>query len=78
MSRDAGENWQRLKGNLPNPLRVTAIAVAPDAPNIIFVGSETGPNGTGVFLSTTGGNSWTNVIGNILRSYLKSVRPKRT
>lgn len=66
MSGDAGENWQRLKGNLPYPLRVTAIAVAPNAPNIIFVGSETGPNGTGVFLSTTGGNSWTNVTNNIL------------
>ena len=57
---DGGATWTRLQGGLPDQLNPNQIAIHPQSPNIIFMGSET-VNG-GVYKSTDGGTSWTKLL----------------
>lgn len=47
---DAGLNWQKLDP----PEYVTALAISPNDPNVIFAGT-----GKGIFVSNDGANTWT-------------------
>ncbi|MBL8481220.1 MAG: hypothetical protein JNJ60_03415, partial [Rhodocyclaceae bacterium] len=70
-SSDGGATWAQLKTGLPSPDRMgrTSLAVAASNPKIIYAlcaDASAGNNDgvLGVFRSTNGGNSWTNIAGN--------------
>lgn len=67
---DGGMNWAQLKTGLPPSERIgrTSLALAPTQTNIVYAiaadtASATADRVLGVFRSTNGGNSWTNVAG---------------
>jgi photosystem II stability/assembly factor-like uncharacterized protein len=51
---DAGKTWKPLQSNLPERGSVYSVAEDHVDPNVLFAGTE-----FGVFVSTTGGQSWT-------------------
>lgn len=59
-SNDNGKSWESIASGLP--LRGSVYSVAEDHinPNLLFAGTE-----FGVFFSTTGGNSWTQLTGGL-------------
>jgi photosystem II stability/assembly factor-like uncharacterized protein len=59
---NAGSLWADISGDLPNT-PVNALVVDPDAPNLIFVGTD-----VGVFYTTNGGASWTPLVNGLPRS----------
>jgi photosystem II stability/assembly factor-like uncharacterized protein len=70
-SDDSGANWQPLRTGLPSPDRMgrATLAIAPSNPKVLyaFVADEQSESADlllGVFKSTNGGTSWTNVAGN--------------
>ncbi len=56
---DGGESWERCSG-IPNQ-RMTAVAVSPVDPDVVFVGNSGPWNGTpkGIYRSVDGGDTWT-------------------
>ena len=68
VSRDAGTTWQRVKRSLP--MRVNVLAVDPERPEVLWVGSDE----SGVWRSTDGGRSFANLLkGELLLSSIGSV-----
>jgi photosystem II stability/assembly factor-like uncharacterized protein len=69
-----GSTWADISGNLPN-LKVNDIAVDPDVPRTLYVGTE-----QGVYVTSDGGNTW-NPLGtglpNVAVTALKLHRPTR-
>lgn len=59
-STDGGQNWQHM--GLRNTERISAIAIHPQNPDIVYVGAlghAFGPNeDRGVFMTTDGGKTW--------------------
>jgi photosystem II stability/assembly factor-like uncharacterized protein len=68
-SADGGASWTQLKTGLPSPDRIgrTTLALAPSNPRIMFAqfADAAGQNDRvlGVFRSSDGGNTWSNVAG---------------
>ncbi|MEI7536755.1 MAG: hypothetical protein WCJ76_06065 [Comamonadaceae bacterium] len=68
-SSDAGQSWAQLKTGLPSPDRIgrTALALAPSNTKVIYAicADAAGQNDAvlGVFKSSNGGDSWTNIAG---------------
>jgi photosystem II stability/assembly factor-like uncharacterized protein len=65
---NAGAGWTNISDEFLQSGSVGAIAVAPSDPNVIYVGTGEGPirgvttsHGDGVYRSTDGGETWTNV-----------------
>jgi photosystem II stability/assembly factor-like uncharacterized protein len=57
---DGGRTWRPINAGLTN-LHVRALAIDPQTPTTIYLGTEEWPGGTrggGVFKSTDGGNTW--------------------
>jgi photosystem II stability/assembly factor-like uncharacterized protein len=57
---DGGRTWRPINAGLTN-LHVRALAIDPQIPTTIYLGTEEWPGGTrggGVFKSTDGGNTW--------------------
>lgn len=63
-STDGGQNWQHM--GLRNTERISAIAIHPQNPDIVYVGAlghAFGPNeDRGVFMTTDGGKTWTKTL----------------
>jgi len=59
-SKDGGETWEHVADAEVTASVISAIAVAPSAPHIIYAG---GYFGGGVFKSTDGGESWQSIGG---------------
>lgn len=63
-STDAGKTWQHM--GLRDTERISAIAIHPQNPDIVYVGAlghAFGPNeNRGVFLTTDGGKTWTRTL----------------
>jgi len=63
-STDGGASWQHM--GLRNTERISAIAIHPQNPDIVYVGAlghAFGPNeDRGVFLTTDGGKTWTKTL----------------
>ena len=63
-STDGGTNWQHM--GLRNSERISAIAIHPQNPDIVYVGAlghAFGPNeDRGVFMTTDGGKTWTKTL----------------
>ncbi|MGC2297468.1 MAG: hypothetical protein WA476_01610, partial [Acidobacteriaceae bacterium] len=61
-STDAGNNWQHI--GLEDTVKIDSIAVDPDDPSLIVVSAlgDSKHHGGGVYRSTNGGQSWTNVL----------------
>lgn len=63
-STDGGANWQHM--GLRNSERISAIAIHPQNPDIVYVGAlghAFGPNeDRGVFMTTDGGKTWTKTL----------------
>ncbi|MBC8030490.1 MAG: hypothetical protein H7Z16_10295 [Pyrinomonadaceae bacterium] len=63
-STDGGKNWQHM--GLRNTERISAIAIHPQNPDIVYVGAlghAFGPNEErGVFMTTDGGKTWTKTL----------------
>ncbi len=61
---DSGKHWQNLTEGLPN-LSTSSLAICKNTPDIIYVGTGEGfynidaIGGSGIWKSTDGGNSWT-------------------
>lgn len=53
-SKDAGASWKKIL-SLGDGIVVSAVAVDPNMPNLMFVGTM---GGAGVYVSPDGGNSW--------------------
>ena len=66
-SVDAGAHWENVSDPFFNTAAVGAIAVAPSDPNVIYVGTGESTfqshesHGDGVYKSTDGGLTWTNM-----------------
>ena len=64
---DAGIHWENVSDAFFNTAAVGALAVAPSDPNIIYAGTgescfqSNESHGDGVYKSTDGGRTWTNV-----------------
>jgi hypothetical protein len=78
-SIDAGESWRPL-WDAQESLAIGSLAVAPSAPNTIYVGTGEwtpgwGPSypGAGVYVSTDGGNNWTRHASVVARRIAKVV-----
>jgi len=73
---DQGESWRNLTDSINNS-NVGALAIAPSAPNVVYVGTGSEhAAGIGLLKSTDGGETWqfpTNVIAN--RFFRISVHP---
>ena len=59
-SIDSGQNWRHLTADLPQSLTVSEISIAPDASNVVFLGTD-----KGVFRSEDGGDTWNDVTASI-------------
>lgn len=63
-STDGGKNWQHM--GLKDTERISAIAIHPQNPDIVYVGAlghAFGPNEErGVFMTTDGGKTWTKTL----------------
>ncbi|HEU0252688.1 MAG TPA: hypothetical protein VFR12_06605, partial [Pyrinomonadaceae bacterium] len=63
-STDGGKNWQHM--GLKETERISAIAIHPQNPDIVYVGAlghAFGPNDErGVFMTTDGGKTWTKTL----------------
>lgn len=57
---DAGASWTLLADGFPIGHRATALALNPDVPETIVVGTE-GPGGPRLVVSGDGGDSWTRI-----------------
>lgn len=67
-SLDNGKNWTPLTDDLPS-LAIGAVAIDPTNPDVIYVGTGE-PNrsgdsyyGAGLFKTTNGGQTWTQIVG---------------
>ena len=64
---DAGTHWENVSDPFFNTAAVGALAVAPSDPNVIYAGTgescfqSNESHGDGVYKSTDGGQTWTNV-----------------
>ena len=64
---DAGTHWENVSDPFFNTAAVGALAVAPSDPNVIYAGTgesrfqSNESHGDGVYKSTDGGHTWTNV-----------------
>ncbi len=58
---NSGSNWSDISGDLPNT-PVNILVTAPDAPNTLFVGTD-----TGVFYTTNGGAQWNSLANGLPR-----------
>ena len=58
VTRDAGQTWTSVAGNLPPVGWVNVVREHPDNPRLLFVGTE-----TGLFVSVNGGERWTRFTG---------------
>ncbi len=63
-STDGGKTWQHM--GLKDTERISAIAINPQNPDIVYVGAlghAFGPNEErGVFMTTDGGKTWTKTL----------------
>ncbi len=50
------DGWEHLRNGLPDGLKVLSIAARPDAPGALYIGTQ-----LGLFHSTDGGGSWTDL-----------------
>lgn len=73
-SRDGGATWTQLRNGLPSPDRIgrTSLALAPSNPRVVYalaaeMESEGADRVLGVFRSTNGGTSWTDIAGRHFR-----------
>jgi photosystem II stability/assembly factor-like uncharacterized protein len=57
---DAGRVWKPISEAVP-VASIGAVAVAPSAPNTIYVGTGEQTQGNGVYKSTDAGATWTNI-----------------
>ena len=69
-STDGGRNWTQLTGGLPDPARFgrTTLAISRSNPQILYAFANDEASGNkdlllGVFKTTNGGNTWSNVAG---------------
>ena len=74
-SLDAGATWTHLSNGLPSPelFGRTSLAISPSNPRVLYAFASDEQSGRadlllGVFKTTNGGASWTNVAGNHFRS----------
>ncbi len=58
-SEDFGQNWQEIKGNLPNE-SVNVILQDLKKPNILYIGTD-----EGAYISLDAGKTWQNIAGNM-------------
>jgi hypothetical protein len=58
VTRDAGQTWSSIVGNLPAAGWINVVREHPANPRLLFVGTE-----TGLFVSLTGGEGWTRFTG---------------
>jgi hypothetical protein len=71
---DGGSNWQPVSDKDFHTGSVGAVAVSESDPNVVYAGTGESPirgnvsNGDGVYKSTDGGKTWTNVGLDITRS----------
>ncbi|MDW8221981.1 MAG: cadherin-like domain-containing protein [Gemmatales bacterium] len=75
---DGGASWTPLTDNMPN-LTIGAVAVAPSDPNVIYAGTgeqhfsiDSYP-GSGLYISTDGGNTWTITYGGSVDTQIANV-----
>src|SRR5579864_6969934 len=63
-STDAGKSWQHI--GLEDTVKIDSILVDPADPNLVIVSAlgDTAHHGGGIYRSTDGGQSWTNVLKN--------------
>lgn len=71
LSKDGGATWAHITATLPDPASFgrTSLAISPSDPNVIYAFAQNENSGNsdlllGVFRSTDGGNTWTNITGN--------------
>jgi len=57
-STDGGENWEQLKGGLPEKVGKTSIDVSPANSNVVYVNVESAGDKGGVYRSNDGGKTW--------------------
>ena len=75
---DGGTSWQSLTDHLPN-LAVTALAMAPSDPNVIYMGTGEGFGnvdavaGSGIFRSTDRGRTWVQLVSTVQGSAFRFV-----
>jgi photosystem II stability/assembly factor-like uncharacterized protein len=58
VTRDAGQTWTNITGNLPAVGWVNVVREHPENPRLLFAGTE-----TGLFVSLNGGERWTRFTG---------------
>jgi hypothetical protein len=58
VTRDAGQTWTSVTGNLPAVGWVNVVREHPENPRLLFAGTE-----TGLFVSLNGGERWTRFTG---------------
>jgi photosystem II stability/assembly factor-like uncharacterized protein len=67
-STDGGDNWSYLSDGLLSQ-SIRSIAIDPNAPNIVYVGTGTGQGfGVGIYRSTDSGATWSLISGPIVSS----------
>ena len=72
---DAGAKWTDISGNLPD-LPVNSLAVDPDLPNTLYIGTD-----AGVQVTTDGGTTWSTLGTGLPRVVVEALvlhRPTRT
>ncbi|MBE0644226.1 MAG: T9SS type A sorting domain-containing protein [Bacteroidetes bacterium] len=71
-STDGGSTWTAKSDHLPS-LAIGHLAIDPVDPNIIYIGTGEGSNnwdavnGDGIYKSTDGGETWTNVMKDVIK-----------
>lgn len=72
-STDGGSSWSAINSGLSQLLgsnaNVTALAIRPDSPNVLYAGT----NGGGVFRSTDGGANWGQLNDGLTNLYVQSL-----
>ncbi len=69
-SADGGQSWTQLKTGLPPTDRIgrTALTISPSNPQVVYAlcadAASRNDSLLGVFKSSNGGNTWTNIAGN--------------
>lgn len=61
-TKDNGNTWTSIAGDMPDGMVINALEEHPRNPNLLFAGTE-----LGLFMTINGGGNWTHVRGNLPR-----------